>query len=208
MGSQVVRRRRTAAVTGLVAALGLLTLAVVRGWWPVSVDRGLLGHLPGYDPSPVGRVALAVTQVIVDAATPEAWIVVSALVAAGLAWRTRSAAPVRLVVPSLVALALTVIGGKIVVARVGPGQEQVHHLLGSYPSGHTATAVVCVGLLGALATRGRPGQRRVTAIAAALWGALVAGSMVLHGYHWVTDVVAGFLLGGLILLWRDRVRAR
>ncbi len=199
MGFQVVRRRRTAAVTGLVAALGLLTLAVVRGWWPVSLDHAVYAALPGRHAAGAHGFWLTATQGVVDLARPEDAVVVTLLVAAALTWQARSSAAVRIVLPPIALLIAAVVGGKIAVDRLGPGATEAH-LLGCYPSGHTTTAVVCAGLVAHLLSRIWPARGRALAAAAALWGVLVAASMVVHGYHWLTDVIAGLLLGALLLL--------
>lgn len=59
----------------------------------------------------------------------------------------------------------------------------------SFPSGHATTVAVAAALVVLLAPRWR-----APAVAGA---ALVGGSRLLVGYHFLSDVLAGFLLGGL-----------
>lgn len=73
------------------------------------------------------------------------------------------------------------------------------------PSGHTAGAVVVYGTLAALYD---VGSRRVRYVGAATIAGLVAASRVVLGVHYLGDVVAGVLLGCVVLLavlrYRDR----
>jgi membrane-associated phospholipid phosphatase len=95
---------------------------------------------------------------------------------------------------------------KTVIGRVGPlqlGPEALlpgaSHLFADgtiFPSGHTANAVVTWGLLAMLARRRR---RRWTALATFL-AVTVGVSTIYLGTHWVSDVVAGWAAGALVLL--------
>ena len=112
--------------------------------------------------------------------------------------------------------ALTVLV-KHLVARARPGAADV---LGpvdhsySFPSGHTLNSAVFLGLLVWLlwpALRSHA-ARTMAVAAAALLAAGVGASRVYLGLHWVTDVLAAWLLAGawlsLLLLARDRVCRR
>jgi undecaprenyl-diphosphatase len=67
----------------------------------------------------------------------------------------------------------------------------------SFPSGHTAGAATLVLTLAYLSWSGPRGWRRLTALTlgSALIIALVGGSRLYLGYHFVTDVLAGASLG-------------
>lgn len=67
----------------------------------------------------------------------------------------------------------------------------------SFPSGHTAGAATLVFTLAYLAWNGPRGRARLAALAAGsgLIIALVGGSRLYLGYHFVTDVLAGACLG-------------
>ncbi|HTP17230.1 MAG TPA: phosphatase PAP2 family protein [Streptosporangiaceae bacterium] len=70
----------------------------------------------------------------------------------------------------------------------------------SMPSGHALTAAVTAVALALILTR--PGRSRLIALAAAAWSVLVAVSRTYLSAHWLTDVVAGLLLGtGWAALW-------
>jgi membrane-associated phospholipid phosphatase len=74
----------------------------------------------------------------------------------------------------------------------GPRPVHVLPFDHSYPSGHTARAVVVAALLAYLAPRLR--------VPAAAWLLLVPPALVVAGDHTVSDVVGGMLLGLLLVL--------
>jgi len=87
------------------------------------------------------------------------------------------------------------------VCRSGRLQRvrQFHGVVGYYPSGHTATAMVCAVILAAIGAQLRPDWRRLLATSAS-WTVLVGASMVFHRFHWPSDVFASLLLGAVIFL--------
>lgn len=131
-----------------------------------------------------------------------AGLVVGAAVA-GLAWRARTVVPlVRLAVLGVItALAVTEL--KVAFHRQSPADSYGwgYGVFRSYPSGHTATAIVLWGLLATLAARYATSDRtrRLTRV---LGLALPAGTMVgmlARDYHWLSDVVAAAGLGVVLL---------
>jgi len=117
-------------------------------------------------------------------------------------WLRRSWAPVRLGVVAVAALLATVGTGKEVVAR-----SRIPFAVGSfgdggtsYPSGHTTTAVVVGGSLVLLAAPmlSRTGLRWAWAAMVAYAG-LVGVTRLYLRMHWFTDVLAGWLLGSVIV---------
>jgi undecaprenyl-diphosphatase len=65
-----------------------------------------------------------------------------------------------------------------------------------FPSGHTANAVVTWGVLAVLARH----HRRWAAAMAVVLSVTVGLTTVYLGTHWVSDVLAGWVAGGLVLL--------
>lgn len=99
------------------------------------------------------------------------------------------------------AVSTIVIGGKIAIARPGPGEHEIARgEWGFFPSGHTATSAICFGaaalLLGTVL--GPRARRRVYAGAAVLC-ALVGFALLWCDYHWLGDVLASWTLCGLAL---------
>ncbi|WP_323178672.1 phosphatase PAP2 family protein [Streptomyces sp. NBC_01381] len=129
---------------------------------------------------------------------------VLAAVAAWTAWRGRLdgvfrwwLAPVTAVV-AMAAVPALVIPLKVLVDRTGPAGMDGS---GYYPSGHTATAMVAYGGAALLLLPHLRGTyaRRELVIACALLNFGVGLGLVRRGYHWPLDVVAGWLLFGMVL---------
>lgn len=132
--------------------------------------------------------------------------------ALGLGWlavraiRLRQTRPLITMVVATAALNVSVGVVKVVIGRLGPLQlgsaalaPGASHIFSDgtiFPSGHTANAAVTWVLLGLMARR----HRRLWATV----GAGVAGSVGLTtlylGTHWLSDVLAGWLAGALVLL--------
>jgi membrane-associated phospholipid phosphatase len=79
-------------------------------------------------------------------------------------------------------------------------RPEVSQLVGSggssFPSGHTAAAAACWAAIALVLARRLPLlQRRWAAAVAAAIAVLVASSRVLLGVHWLTDVIAGLIVG-------------
>jgi membrane-associated phospholipid phosphatase len=81
--------------------------------------------------------------------------------------------------------------------RVRPDFNPVAETLGpSFPSGHSALAAAFFAAAALVASRGRPPASRALVVGAAAAIAVgVACSRVMLGVHWLSDVVAGVLLG-------------
>ncbi len=100
---------------------------------------------------------------------------------------------------ALVGVGIVVInnGLKLLVMRDRP---LVPHLVGasgsSFPSGHSAAAAACWAALALVLADHVPRRRRgVLAGVAVAVTAIVAASRALLGVHWLTDVIAGVLVG-------------
>jgi membrane-associated phospholipid phosphatase len=187
-------------------AMGVLVLHVAPGVFHRGVDRPvnrwLHVHRSGMLTSALGRAAQLGSEAVVLAA---------ALVA-GMIWaaRRRNAAP-------LVKLGLAYTGGAAITLAVKlavrRGQSEVHGLAGvthlGFPSGHATLGAAVYGTAAFLLwrpTRLDPAHHRSpasrwlrTAAAAGLVAlAITIGvARVYNGQHDTTDVLAGWILGGL-----------
>jgi membrane-associated phospholipid phosphatase len=103
---------------------------------------------------------------------------------------------------SVVATQLVVQLMKLVVERPRPGQSIIDAAGFSFPSGHAATSVALYGTLALIAVRAcRAAPARVAiVVAAGLVVLAVGGTRVYLGAHYPTDVVAGWLTGGILML--------
>ncbi len=86
---------------------------------------------------------------------------------------------------------------KIIVDRERPMFAQLTGAAGtSFPSGHSAAAAACWAAIAlVLFRRGSKAGRAAGAIAAVLVAVAVATTRVLLGVHWISDVVAGVVVG-------------
>lgn len=122
------------------------------------------------------------------------------LAVAALTWRRRDWTPLLLVTGGLLgSLRLTVVGKRL-AGRVRPPAELALPPLEtspSFPSGHTLNATVLAAMVAyvdcfTVQTRW---ARAVTTLACVAFPLLVGASRVYLGQHWLTDVLAGLLLG-------------
>lgn len=88
-------------------------------------------------------------------------------------------------------------GLKLLVDRDRPTVAHLMNASGSsFPSGHSAAAAACWAAIALVAARRLPvGRRRWAAAGAAAIAVAVASSRVLLGVHWLTDVIAGVVVG-------------
>jgi undecaprenyl-diphosphatase len=118
-----------------------------------------------------------------------------------VAKRDHSPRPLVLLATSLVLLNVSVGVVKYAIRRVGPlSTNNVHDLFASggtiYPSGHVSNAVVLYGLVAWIAVK-----YRKTWIALAVFLSVTVGfGTVYKNTHWFSDVVGGWIAGGLVLL--------
>ncbi|GAB6902033.1 hypothetical protein JCM9957A_51230 [Kineosporia succinea] len=175
-----------AALTGLVVAGGSLGVDDATLGWFTVLDRP-------------GAVHLTWRTLVMGG---QFWLVGTAVIVVGVlrAWRSRSWRPAVVGALAVGALDVLIIASKHLVGRTSPHSGLNEVLAGgsSYPSGHTANATMCLALLTVLLAGGR--RRRVSLIAAVVGAVVVGLCNLVLGYHWLSEVVAGWLLGGLIVV--------
>jgi membrane-associated phospholipid phosphatase len=197
------RRRAILSAAVLLAALAALTGDVLHGGLARRFDWWLHQQIDAHLHDRLARGAVMALSLFGQRGI----VVLPLLVLAVLAARRHgSLRPVLVAVGVLVGLAIVVLVFKASVGRVAPSSrhDAVHAGGASYPSGHAINAVVCWGLvlefaagLGGRAERALPvRRRRIVTVAVALAAGL---SMTALDYHWFSDVLAGWLLGALIL---------
>ncbi|MEV6811490.1 phosphatase PAP2 family protein [Micromonospora sp. NPDC051296] len=206
----------------LLAALVGLTAALAAGWF-FGIDRGVADWADAHRPTAAWWVAAVLNYL--GQGTP------LTLIAAGLgvllAIRLRSVRPLLVPVTAFVLTYLTIGPLKVWTARPAPSAsvkepflppEQTLPLFQddlpvrfaqSYPSGHVANAIVWYGVLALLlapllASLGRTMPRRLVLTVRIVPPAVVLCTTTYLGWHWLTDSVAGLLLGLLL----DRILHR
>lgn len=154
---------------------------------------------------------------IYDKAGQRSVLIPVLLVVAGiLAWRHRTWRPVSLAVFCVMSLNVVVGAMKILIGRAETETGSADVLTGGviFPSGHSSNMVLTGGLIIYLLRRytERPPVRLLTVVVAVLT-TLTCATSIYIGSHWVSDLIGGMLVGGLLLqavLVFDRatVRAR
>lgn len=91
---------------------------------------------------------------------------------------------------------------KVWVARPRPHEKTLHRHFDSFPSGHTLIAMILAGsvLLFVLPHCRKTWQRITLWIATASWPLAMGLSRVQLGRHYLSDVIAAWLLGAALLL--------
>src|SRR4051794_22185593 len=193
-----------AVAIGLVAVpFGLLLLMVERRWSPLlRIDDGARDGLH----SVAVHDAAFVTATKLVSTVGSAWVYVPlfAIVVAWLARRGMGRLAAFVVVAMLGSWLLNSLV-KQAVHRVRPVvPDPVAHAGGmSFPSGHAQSATVAASVLLLVflpGLRGRPARRRLAVGAALVWVIAVCFARVGLGVHYVSDVLAGTVLGGAWVL--------
>jgi membrane-associated phospholipid phosphatase len=184
---------------GLVAVpFGLLLLMVVSRWPPLlRIDDGARDAL--HEVAVRDSALVTAMKLISAVGSARVYVPLFALLAAWLAWRGLGRLAVFVVVTMLGSWLLNSLV-KLAVDRARPVlPDPVAHAGGmSFPSGHAQSATVAAAVLLLVflpALRGRPGRRRIAVAAALVWVVVVAFSRVGLGVHYVSDVLAGAVLG-------------
>jgi membrane-associated phospholipid phosphatase len=184
------------AIALVVVPFALLLFLVESRWRPLlGVDDGARDDLHAYALRHEWFVALMKAFSFIGSAAVY-WVVFTLIVLWLASWRRSRTA---------VFVAATMLGSgllntlvKLAVHRARPVlPDPVAHAPGwSFPSGHAQSAVVAYGLLLLLALPHLRGAWRVVAVVAAVAMVLGIGfSRVALGVHYVSDVLAGYVLG-------------
>lgn len=117
-----------------------------------------------------------------------------------LSIRRRSWTPAVLIVATGIGALLMTVAGKMLIGRDRPPLADAvppYEVSASFPSGHTLNAVALLGVIAYLLILRRESalSRAAIVVVAVVATILVAASRVYLGHHWMTDVMAGWLLG-------------
>ncbi len=201
-------------VAGLSCLLGLVALVELTG--EISPDDSI----PVLDRRISSRVAelrgerlTDIVQAITTLADTEVIVMVAVVAVVGALVRNGVSLPMA-VLGSVLATAVLVFTMKGVIGRERPLPPINLHPISNaaYPSGHSAHAVGSWGAFIWMLATGRSHLAKATGAVVALAIALSVGlSRVYLGVHWLSDVIAGWAVGGVCLstsiLARSVVRA-
>lgn len=182
-------------MAALLAVFALVT-------WQVVTRGPLLGPDERLGLALAGRGPGALSDLFADLGNVE--VAVPVLAGAALvAWLRRARREALYAVLAMAAVPLLVVPLKLWTDRQGPLTEAT----GYYPSGHTVTAAVAYGAAALLLA---PCVRHswMMPVAAVLLTAATSIGLVLHGYHWPLDVLAGWCLAAVLLLVLREVSSR
>ncbi|WP_018600448.1 phosphatase PAP2 family protein [Mycobacterium sp. 155] len=188
-------RATTIRIMGLVLAFCAIAVQVGRNDWLTDVDYVVTDWIVAHRSPVLDIVMLGITSLFGPAAT----IVVTGVVAAGIGWRRRSALTALTVIGTVSGAAAAGALIKLLVGRPRPPlilRETVEQGY-SFPSGHVTAAAALFGIA-AVMIGGR--SRILQPLLAGIGGVavcLVALSRIYLGVHWLSDVVAGALLGAV-----------
>jgi membrane-associated phospholipid phosphatase len=193
----------------LLAALVALTIALSAGAL-LGTDLAVRDWVDAHRPAPAYWLARTLNLLGQGGLL---LVPVSAGLAIALAWRTRSVRPVLVVAAAFVVTYVTIGPFKLLADRGYPHDETLAHperlfsdpVNGTaYPSGHVANAIVWYGVItlllaALLRAYGRPAPGRGATWALRVLPVVVVFAVTTYlGFHWLTDAVAGLLLGLLL----------
>lgn len=203
-----LRRHRFAlTVGGLIASLAVIVQQVLDYGYLVDLDYHVhelrldLRYPHLYDP--------LYYLVMIGQRGPAA--MVTGTIAVMLAWRFRTWRPVLVLGGALLALNLVVGGGKLYTARLKPAEGTAEIFANGiiFPSGHAANVVITWGIAVYLLSAYGVVRRRWigTAIAAAA-SFIVGVASIYLDTHWLSDILAGWAVGAIILMVAIRLDRR
>ncbi len=181
-------------VAGLLTALVVVTLQVSWDGWLVDVDNVVTAALVGHRTPFADQVAVSVTE----AFGPPETACAAVLVAVVAVVKFRSFLSGLTILLTVGGASASCTAMKLLLARSRPPiriQETLETDY-SFPSGHVTGTVALVGILVVVAGMHKSAAiRGGLACAAVVIVAAVAMSRLYLGVHWLTDVLAGMLLG-------------
>ncbi len=198
----------------LVAGFAVLTVALLNGHllvWDQRVADWAFAH----QPAPVYWTARVFNYL---GQGGQVLMPVGIVLTAWLAWRTRS---VRAVLPFVAAFVITYVtigplklwAGRAAPRFDGPEKTIMHNPYASgpaavsYPSGHMGNALVWYAVIAVLvaALSRRPLTTGETVLIRVVPVVILFVTTVYTGFHWLTDSVAGVLLGLFLARLIDRI---
>ena len=176
----------------LLATAGFILLSQLAGYFPFmhNLNQLLFHALQGLRNPPFDHAMVFITTM------GDSWLLVTlVLLTAGYLFLTRQYLALwHWLAVSIFPLLLVELMKQFYALPRPPGLDMLHGY--AFPSGHATMATAIYGFLAVLLARDtRPPYRLAIYIVASLLILLIAFSRLYLGAHWLTDVVAGVLLG-------------
>jgi membrane-associated phospholipid phosphatase len=179
----------------VAASVFVLLTALVAAGLLDDTDRDVLDFcLRHYHPT-LAAGADHLTNVF----SPPADAAVLGIGAGSLAWLRRQPRPFLIAALTGWATAAIVYFIKNWVGRPLPHSLGRPDHGGGFPSGHTASFLVCYGVLALITTHPRGRSRRIALAAVAAGTVVIAAALVYDGFHWLSDTIGSMALGVAVL---------
>ncbi|HEU4980861.1 MAG TPA: phosphatase PAP2 family protein [Solirubrobacterales bacterium] len=185
-------------IAGKLLIIAALAVGVTQLSAVSSVDLATVELIHRHTTNSLTAVFLGITEL----ASTDVILLVSAGAAVLLAARHHWRGAVALAI-SVLATQAVVTGAKALMSRPRPDQDAavVDPSGFSFPSAHSASAVALYAMLALIAASAMRGRARGSAWTVAIALVVAIGlSRVYLGAHYPTDVLAGWLIGGVVVL--------
>ena len=187
-----------AAMAGVTAAFGALLVLVVERHGVVGSDVALNADL-----APLRATAVVSTFLWVTALAAGPALTAVLVTSAAALWAFGGRALILGLAVSFFGAQATTWGVKYAVARPRPEFIQaIREASPSFPSGHATACVALYGFLAYAVSRSAPGRGAASAVAVSFLAVvgLIDFSRLVLSLHFLTDVVAGNLVGAFWLM--------
>ncbi|MFI5101039.1 MAG: phosphatase PAP2 family protein, partial [Actinomycetes bacterium] len=197
--------RASSGTTRALLAVALVCAAAVAFVTSVVVTTGRLFGLDAralafFSRAPQSGIRHSIVVALSFTASAPVGIALLVLLGLGLSYRRRSYRPLVFTTLMTVALVGFVYVTKDLVGRARPGVAAIVDPEPGFPSGHTATATVVAGTaLVLLCASVSPTVRRWAVAGVVVYAAAIGLSRLYLQLHWFSDVLAGWLIGTLIV---------
>jgi undecaprenyl-diphosphatase len=187
---------------GCLAVYAILVVLVAVGGPVDDLDRGVRDAIAAHHDPTLGDLAENLTSAL----SPGLDALVLVLGGGLVARRTRRLRPFLAAGVAGWTMAVVVLATKHALGRRSPLPFEPNMHGGSFPSGHTAAALVCLGAIVVLLRAVRPSWYRPLMTAVALLTTVVAAALVYDSFHWLSDTIGSIALGaGLLGLLQRQV---
>lgn len=192
-------RRARAVMLGLAVAIGGGLLVALLAWLTQG-DTGLVGiddSVASWGGRHGSTAATDVLETLSDLGQPLVIAVLAIVLGVVETIRTRSVWVIPFLFVVVAGNGLLTTTAKDLADRARPTLNPIAETLGpSFPSGHSSWSAAFFAAAAVLLCRGRSRQAQaaIAGVAAGL-AVMVAGTRVLLDVHWLSDVIAGLVLG-------------